>query len=124
MFLIYCLLWLLQPIIGNELNENKPILQEITLPKKFNYNQVVRLNCDLVQGAQPLQFDWYFKNIKLENNNKTKIYLIIKFPEGPASRGGLDPSKRCLATSAEDLGTFAQRNWGLLKQGWFCSQRK
>jgi len=51
-------------------------------------------------------------------------YLIIKFPEGPASRGGLDPSKRCLATSAEDLGTFAQRNWGLLKQGWFCSQRK
>jgi len=75
MFLIYCLLWLLQPIIGNELNENKPILQEITLPKKFNYNQVVRLNCDLVQGAQPLKFDWYFKNIKLDNNNKTKIII-------------------------------------------------
>ena len=41
-------------------------------------------------------------------------YLIIKFPEGPASRGCLDPSKRCLATSAEDLDTFAQRNWGIL----------
>ena len=62
------------------------------------------------------------KEKKNNNNNKTKIYLIIKFPEGPASRGGLDPSKMCLATSEEDLGTFAQRNWGLLKQGWFCSQ--
>ena len=51
-------------------------------------------------------------------------YLIIKFPEGPASRGGLNPSKRCLSTSAEDLGTFTQRNLGLLEQGWFCSQRK
>lgn len=72
MLLIY-LLWLLQPVAADEFNENRPIIQEIALPKNFNQNQVVRLNCALVQGTQPLNFEWYFNGQKLENNNKTTI---------------------------------------------------
>ena len=73
-------------------------------------------------------FNWVYQIVLgLYKKREEKItirqnYLIIKFPEGPASRDGLDPSKSFLSKSAEDLGTFAQRNWGLLKQGWFCSQ--
>ena len=74
MLLIY-FLWLLQPILANEFTGNQPIIQEIALPKNFNQNQVVRLNCDLLQGAQPLNFEWYFENNKLENNNKTTIQI-------------------------------------------------
>ena len=60
---------------ADEFNENRPIIQEIALPKNFNQNQVVRLNCALVQGTQPLNFEWYFNGQKLENNNKTTIKI-------------------------------------------------
>lgn len=74
MFLI-CFLWLLQPIIANEIIfQNKPIIQEVTIVKNKNLDQV-RLNCDLEQGVQPLQFEWYFNNRKLNDNNKTTIKI-------------------------------------------------
>ena len=57
MFLIY-FLWLILPLIATNqlLNQNQPIIQEIALPKIVNLNQV-RLNCDLEQGTQPINFD-------------------------------------------------------------------
>ena len=94
MLLIY-FLWLLQPIVANEFNENQPIIQEITIPKNLNQNQVVRLNCDLLQGVQPLNFEWYFESQKLENNNKT----IIKIRDDSANL-------IIRSLSVEDLGTY------------------
>lgn len=70
MFLFY-FLWLFQPSFANEL---KPKLQEITLPKDLG-QQIIRLNCDLLEGLQPLVFEWYHNNNRLENNNKTTIKI-------------------------------------------------
>lgn len=70
MFLIYFLL-LLHPIIADE---NIPIVQ-LLAPKNFNPNQIVRLNCNLLSGQSPFNFEWYFKDQKLVNNNKTTIKI-------------------------------------------------
>ena len=55
----------------------------------------------LFEGSKPPLLAGPSENLIIRQN-----YLNVKFPEVPASRGGLDPSKIYLATSAEDLGTF------------------
>lgn len=85
--IIIYFLWLFQPILTTDSNELKPIIQEISLPRNVKSNQILRLNCALVQGIQPLMFEWYYGNEKLHNTNKTTIKvrddsadLIIKPP--------------------------------------------
>lgn len=56
------------------LTEDKPLIQEIVLPKNINENQTVRLNCALIQG-QSVDFEWFFNNEKLKVNEKRRISL-------------------------------------------------
>ena len=83
MYLI-ALLTLIRPLIAIQLDGNRPLLQEITLPKNLNENQTIKLNCDLLQGSQ-VEFIWYFNNEKLAENSRKRIksneetsYLVIK----------------------------------------------
>lgn len=57
-----------------ELNEEKPLIQEIILPKNIVENQTVRLNCALIQGSS-VNFEWFFNNEKFEESNKRRIKL-------------------------------------------------
>lgn len=69
--LILAVLSLIESI---ELNEEKPLLQEITLPKAIVEGQTVRLNCALIQGGS-VYFEWFFNGEKLKENHKRRIKL-------------------------------------------------
>lgn len=61
---------LINPVISNE---NRPILQELLLPKNLAQNRTVRLNCNLLQG-EGVKFKWLFNDQLLhEKLNKIKI---------------------------------------------------
>ena len=93
--LILILEILLQSISLTEANEDIPLLQEIFMPRSLNENQTIKFNCDLVQGKQPVKIEWYFKNRKLENDNKYKI------------RGTEDSASLMIRSlSIDDLGEY------------------
>ena len=54
-------------------HRQKPVLQEITLPRKLVENQTIRLNCDLLQGSRPIRFDWYFNDAPVKENDRLQI---------------------------------------------------
>ena len=59
-------------VLGNE--EDKPLIQEISIPKNLNENQTVKLSCELIQGKQPVTIDWYLNDKIIEEDNiKIKI---------------------------------------------------
>lgn len=62
----------LQAILS-EGSEELPLLQEIFLPKTLNENQPIKLNCDLLQGKQPVRLDWHFNGKKLDEDSRIKI---------------------------------------------------
>lgn len=64
---------ILQVVRSIERNDDRPLLQEIFVPKNLNENQTIKLNCDLVQGKQPVTFEWYFNDEKLANNDRIKV---------------------------------------------------
>ena len=67
--------WLLlvhQVVLG-EGGEELPLLQEILVPKNLNENQPIKLNCDLLQGKQPVKLDWLFNGKKLDEDSRIKI---------------------------------------------------
>lgn len=75
---------LIQPLIATQPDSNRPLLQEITLPKNLNENQTIKLNCDLLQGGQ-VEFAWLFNNEKLVESSRKRIksndeysYLVIR----------------------------------------------
>lgn len=57
-----------------QLNEEKPRIQEITLPKAIVEGQTVRLNCALIQGGS-VNFEWFFNGEKLKESHKRRIKL-------------------------------------------------
>ena len=57
-----------------DLNEEKPLIQEIMLPKIIVEGQTVRLNCALIQGSS-VNFEWLFNGEKLRENAKRRIKL-------------------------------------------------
>lgn len=84
MMWLIMLFGLLSPTISIELNEEKPLLQEISLPKNLKENQSIRLNCALLLG-QSVKFEWMFNGEKVIENEKRKLVyhedssdLIIK----------------------------------------------
>ena len=66
--------------------DDRPILQEIFVPRKFVENQSIKLNCDLVQGSKPIQFSWFFNDepvreserLQIDNRRDDVSSLIIK----------------------------------------------
>ena len=55
--------------------ENLPLLQEFWMPKNLAENRTVKLNCNLIQGLQPLHFEWFLNDQKLEPNSKRRIVI-------------------------------------------------
>ena len=72
MFLIF---YLINWFAVTNANQDKPVLQEVTLPKKIIENQDIKLNCDLLRGLKPVQFSWYFNDEVLKENDKLQITI-------------------------------------------------
>ena len=72
MLLLLCLisLWFAE---ASHVDENQPVLQEIFVPRKLVENQTIRLNCDLIQGAKPIQFSWFFDDEPIRESERLQI---------------------------------------------------
>lgn len=59
--------------LGDCLDSDKPKLQDLTIPKKLEEGEPVKLHCDLVKGKQPVLFKWQFNNKIIENDENYSI---------------------------------------------------
>lgn len=50
----------------------KPLLQEIVMPKNLAENQTIRIICPLIQGTS-VNFIWFMNGEKLKETNRRKI---------------------------------------------------
>lgn len=53
--------------------QQKPVLQEITLPRRLEENQTIRLNCDLLKGSKPIKFGWFFEDEPVRHDDRLQI---------------------------------------------------
>ena len=65
--------FLLHQAILSEGSEELPLLQEIFVPKNLNEHQPIKLNCDLLQGKQPVRLAWLFNGKKLNEDGRIKV---------------------------------------------------
>ena len=70
MLLVYLIGWF---AVVSASSEDRPILQEILVPRKLAENQNIKLNCDLMQGAKPIQFSWFFNDEPVRESDQLKI---------------------------------------------------
>ena len=70
LLLLLISLWLAE---ANHSDENRPVLQEITLPRKLVEKQNIRLNCDLMQGSKPIKFTWFFNDEPIRESESLQI---------------------------------------------------
>ena len=82
-YIIVLIIELLSPTISGDFI-NKPLLQEILVPKSLAENKTVKLNCNLLQG-ELANFQWFLNENKIDQNNRRRIInneesseLIIK----------------------------------------------
>ena len=54
-------------------NRQRPVLQEITLPRKLVESQSIRLNCDLLQGSRPIRFGWFFNDEPVAESERLQV---------------------------------------------------
>ena len=59
-------------------DQDKPALQELTIPRQLKEGQSVKLHCDLVKGKQPVRFAWWLNETPIENNEH---FLVINKDE-------------------------------------------
>ena len=74
MLLLFCLIPLWFAEAGHS-DENRPVLQEITLPRKLVEKQNIRLNCDLMQGSKPIKFSWFFNDEAIRESDKLQVIV-------------------------------------------------
>ena len=73
MFLILIIGLISSPFTFADLNE-KPFLQELSIPKTLAENQTIRLLCAIVQGEFiDIDFQWFLNDQKLVPNSRLKI---------------------------------------------------
>ena len=72
MLLIY-LIGCFAIVSASQHNQQKPVLQEITLPRKLVENQDIKLNCDLLKGTKPVKFSWFFNDEPIKENERLQI---------------------------------------------------
>ena len=53
--------------------DDKPVLQEIFVPRKLIENQNIKLHCDLVQGSKPVRFGWFFNDEPIRESERLQI---------------------------------------------------
>ena len=56
-------------------NRQKPVLQEILVPRKLIENQILRLNCDLIQGSKPIKFSWFFNDEPVKESERLQVIV-------------------------------------------------
>ena len=72
MLLIYLISYLAL-VAASQHNQQKPILQEILVPRKLIENQDIKLNCDLLKGAKPVKFSWFFNDEPIRESERLQI---------------------------------------------------
>ena len=98
-------LWLVE---ASHNEENRPVLQELFVPKKLVENQNLKLNCDLMQGAKPIRFSWFFNDEPINESERLQIETRIDASSLVIKRLSVDNigKYRCLA--ANDQGSDQQ----------------
>ena len=75
MFLILIFGLLLSPFVSAESNE-KPLLQELFIPKNLAENQTIRSICSIERDeSSELTFEWFLNDQKLVTNYRRKIKI-------------------------------------------------
>ena len=86
MLLVFCLvnLWFVKAN-QNDGNRLRPVLQEISVPRKLAENQNIKLYCNLMQGSRPIHFSWFFNDEPIRESERLQIvvredesHLLIK----------------------------------------------
>ena len=60
-------------VAASQHNQQKPVLQEILVPRKLIENQDIKLNCDLLKGSKPVKFGWFFDDEPIKENERLQI---------------------------------------------------
>ena len=71
--LLICLIGCFAIARASHHNQQKPVLQEILVPRRLVENQDIKLNCDLLKGTKPVKFSWFFNDEPIRENEKLQI---------------------------------------------------
>ena len=107
MWLIFCLvsLWFANASQSSE----RPVLQEILVPRKLVENQKIRLNCDLIQGAKPIRFSWFFNDEPIRESERLEIDTSRDYVSSLMIKGlSVDSVGRYKCVGANDHGSDQQ----------------
>lgn len=72
-FLLFLIGWFV--VASSSQLDQKPILQEILLPRKIVEKKNIKLNCDLIEGSKPIEFRWYFNDELIKETDSVKVIL-------------------------------------------------
>lgn len=52
------------------LDQGKPLIQEIYVPRQLKQAKSVRLSCGTIQGELPMMFSWFFNNVQITGGDQ------------------------------------------------------
>ena len=90
-------------------SDGRPVLQEITLPRKVVENQTIRLNCDLIQGTKPIQFSWFFNDQPIQESERLEIETRKVASSLMISQLSVDNVGRYKCVASNDYGSDQQQ---------------
>ena len=103
---------------ANDDNRQRPVLQEIVVPRKLVENQMIRLNCDLLQGARPIHFSWYFDDTLIKQNDQLQATYRDDMTSLMIKRLSIDQigTYRCVAknehgSDQQTVAVYANSKW-------------
>lgn len=106
--LLICLIGFFVIAKASEHNPQKPVLQEILLPRKLVEKQDTKLYCVLLQGSRPIKFSWFFNGEPIRQTDDLQV--IVREDESNLLIRGLSVDNigryKCLA--ANDQGSDQQ----------------
>ena len=73
--LLICLIGCFAIARASHHNQQKPVLQEILVPRRLVENQDIKLNCDLLKGTKPVKFSWFFNDEPIRESEKLQIIV-------------------------------------------------
>ena len=50
---------------GQTIDQGRPLIQEIAVPRQLKQAKSVRLSCGTIQGELPMVFSWFFNNVPI-----------------------------------------------------------
>lgn len=55
---------------GQTIDQGRPLIQEIAVPRKLKQGKSVRLSCGTIQGELPMVFSWFFNNVPITGSDQ------------------------------------------------------